>query len=126
MITEAVKLPNEPILILHFTLPSDPPAEAQQMKHHISKTIPSMDGTLYVVSDLRDIAISFTDVVVGMAEFTQVIHTFQDTIHLIPVLVGTSDMVQMLSASAKQEQYGNQRLPVFETQDDALAYIRSN
>jgi hypothetical protein len=126
MITEAIKLPDEPILILHFALPSNPAAEAQQMKQHISKTIPSMDGTLYVISDLRAISLSFTDVVVGMAEFTQLVNTFPEGMQFIPVLVGSSDMVQMLSMSARQEQYGHQELPIFSTVDDALTYIRSS
>jgi hypothetical protein len=126
MIAEAIKVPDEPILILRFALPSEPLAEAQQLRDYIIQTAPTVEGMLYTISDLSETELTFSDIAVGLNEITKnVIHASQVP-EFIPILVGTSAQVKLLSEFAKQEQYGRQELHVYSTLDDALTYVRSH
>ncbi len=120
MSIERITLQNEPILLLRFVPPADLTADAPLLREDIVQAAQSAGGFLYLISDLSLLNLLFPDVVVGMFEMTKVI----EDIDLYPVLVGTSDMVRLISQAAKQEQYGSLHLPLFETVDEALDHIR--
>jgi hypothetical protein len=105
-----IKLPDEPILILQFTVPLNPFIDVTQMERAIVQTASQIDGRLFVVADCSRMEVSFSEVVIGMAEYLR--RTSPETYPFISVLVES------------QDRYGCWNLPLFDTLDDALIYLR--
>jgi hypothetical protein len=122
---KVTKLPDEPILHLQLVPPSEPLVEAELMERYINETAPLVDGMLYVISDFSHTELSFSDVVVGMAEFSRNTILAPDAVPFMPVLVGSSAMVTLIAHAARDDQYGHLDLPRFVTVEEALIYIRS-
>jgi hypothetical protein len=125
MSVQGIKLPDEPILILQLTAPADPLTDTQKMQQYIAQAMPQVEGMLYIISDFSQADLSFSDVVVGMAEFSREIVLAPNAMPFIPVLVGSSRMVTLMAEAAHQDQYGHLNLPVYATLNEALDNIRS-
>lgn len=119
------QLPGEPVLIFRFVSPSQPLLEAQQMHQYLSEARPSPAGVLYFISDFSQANISFSDVMIGMGEFSHKMVMDPAARPLKTAMVGTSEMIRLMADAAGQQQYGAQRVPCFSTLDEALAHIRS-
>lgn len=122
---ECEQLPGEPIVIFYFLPPSEPLLEAPQMQRCLRQAQRSKGGTVYFISDFSQSDLSFGDLTLGMAEVSQKVILDPDAPPYRPVLVGTSEIVHLMSKAAAQKQYGAQNVPCFSTLDEAVAYLRS-
>ncbi len=81
---------------------------------------------LYTISDARHIHATFSDVVVSMAMASRKEGWKLGAPNTETVLVGTSEMVRLVTESAKQAQYGSMQAHLFEDVESALAFVRQH
>jgi hypothetical protein len=118
------KLPNEPIIHALFTgkVRSDDVAEVFRFSSELAQDMP--DPHIYRISEARDTDISFVDIMFILREMAQKQAGGSADPRFVPVLVGTSEDIQMIAQGSTQEQYGKLSLPLFPTYDEALTWVR--
>jgi hypothetical protein len=119
------KLPGEPILISvmgeAYDIGRDVSASAQQLLDLLE----TMDVPVFLVADMREIRANFGDVVAGLGAATRgEAAVFRHPNIREVVVVTTSDLLGMGAKALGQLQYGGLRASVFESLDEALAYVR--
>lgn len=117
---------DENIIIVKTTDPLDVTNMLVEVKDILEAALDECNGTLYYINDIRDVNISFGDMVSGMGlAFKGGFAVFNDpNLHII--IVSESSMVKMGSkAASQQSQYGNVPIKVFTTVDEAVAYART-
>lgn len=81
-------------------------------------------GHVYRITDVRECDISFSDLLLALAEASEGQPGSPTDPRITGMLVGTNQMSLMFSKSAEQDQYHNMNIPHFNEMDQAMAYIR--
>lgn len=119
------KLPSEPILLATFTDPLDATADTRILNETVAQTLSEMDGALYLIADLSDASIGFSDIVIGLGAASRGDMAFFRAERLKMVTVGVGELVTRVAQFAQQKQYGNFGSVVLPTVEDALKHCRS-
>lgn len=78
---------------------------------------------VYVIVDLLDLTMDFSEIMLSLAEGVLGGPGTGGDPRVKPVFAGNLEMVQFMSDTLKQKQYGQIDIPAFSTFDAALAYI---
>ncbi len=127
MSTTVEKLPGEPIAIIVHHPPYIPNDAILYAEQELAKILASMEGPLYVITDFRAIDVTFSDLVMSLAD--AVARSDEGSVkseRTRLVLVGSSQLVAMGASAFAQEQYGGFYVPFFASVEEALEYCRSN
>lgn len=119
------ELPNEPILIAKFTDPLDATQDTKTLNETVAQVLAGMDGALYLIADLSEASIGFSDIVIGLGAASRGDMAFFKAERLNMVTVGVGELVTRVAQFAQQKQYGNFGSVVLPTVDEALEYCRS-
>lgn len=122
----AEKLPNEPIIILAVSDPSDKLADEMKAAYvDIARWAVEIDGPYIRITDATGLNITFGEFVkVLSAASTSGPGSASDP-NATTLLVATDDLVKFAAEALAQEQYGNLNIGLFESRDDALAHARA-
>jgi hypothetical protein len=120
------KLPDEPILLSVLGEAYDVGRDASVASQQLFDLLETMDVPVFLVVDARDLKANFGDVVAGLGAATrgEGVGLKHPNVQEV-VLVTTSGLVSMGAKALGQLQYGGLRSSVFETLDEALAYVRA-
>lgn len=117
------RIPDEPIIIA--TLSGDiTPETVMEMFAQSAYWADKLGGRVYRITDIRSTEISFPDLVVVLASCAHRQPGSPSDSRICGVLVGTHGWARFFVDSAQQEQYGQLNIPVFESLDEAMTYIR--
>jgi len=118
------RLPDEPILVLRtgaeFSIKNDVLASAEEAMKLMAE-IP--EGLIYYVLDMCDLRVNFSELVSGLWQATRATNLLKEP-RLRLVAVGSGALIELGAKAFSQAQYGGLSVPLFETMDEALAYIR--
>ena len=119
-------VPNEPnIYFSRATNPFDPTVDSQGALEALTKLPETVEGKLYIISDVREIDPGFSDVVIGMAEAAANPNSPMRNERVVIVTLAKGVILKMMVDWMKQAQYGNIELQLFETEEEALAHMKS-
>ncbi len=126
--TEITLLPGEPIMLNRpdpatFSAAKDVPVDNERML----QLLDASGQPLYLIIDLTNVKVSFSDIVMSMATLTKSSRAVLRHPNLKQIVVVTTFELFSLAAKAlKQAQYGGLEAQVFPTLDEALAYVRQS
>lgn len=122
------KLPDEPIVIVRFTLPPRLDIEKmfQDIASQVNDTLDGVDGRVFRLNDISlfDRINIFNQIVRGLAFEVKGIPGSNSDPRISPAFVGKGANVRLLVEALRQEQYGGLDVPAFPTLDEALAQVR--
>lgn len=119
------ELPDEPILIARFSDPLDASQDTKLLNETIAQVLAGMDGNLYLIADMSEASIGFSDIVIGLGAASRGDAAFFRAERLKMVAVGMGDIVTRMAQFAQQKQYGSFGSVVLPNVDEALKYCRS-
>lgn len=117
-------LPQEPILLA--TIKGY--LNIKSTKDACSRVVKKCQGTLshtYCVIDVCEATTSFADLIWIIKQAAAYGDSSQCTMKNRVVFVGESHWIQLFSDAMQHTQFGGIEIPIFETIDTALVYIRS-
>jgi len=127
MPVEVKKVENEPIFVVIITDPYDASADSQAANEQIAEAIKAFEGPFYRINDIRQISLSFGDVVMGMAEERRKLPgSASDPRCAQSVLVGSGMLVNLVASASKQDQYGVMPVRAFTDYEAALEWARED
>lgn len=117
------QLSPRPVFLIRY---SDPftPDQVLSIFAEIGQTAEKVQP-VFVINDLTQIAMNFSDMMLGMREAALGGPGTAADPRTRHVLVGGHELIQFTSEALKQEQYGQRNVPAFSTIDEALAYIKT-
>jgi hypothetical protein len=119
------RIPNEPIIVLKVMNPFNPAKEVPEQNAEIAKLSQGVTPPVYLISDLSELKISFSDLVVSLAEVKRDEESAFNNKNLVTLTVGSNEMVRLSVEAAKQKQYGGVNIQIFGSVDEAIAHARS-
>lgn len=116
--------PDRHLLISIYTNPLDPYHDVQGVVDAVNAHYSPTGPMLYIISDVTELTINFSDLVVGLANAT----TRADRWHVgapnsTTSIVGSGEMVALGASSVSQDQYGGAEVLMFATLDEAIAAV---
>lgn len=117
------QLAGEPVVIVTVDLPLDRHMESlRSAKAHLTRLITESRGQIYIIIDMREQDLAFSDILIGLDELDgdPACWAHLPDAHL--VVVGTNPLLPV-GAKRLHQQLGLQ-VDLFETLEDALAHIR--
>lgn len=118
------KLPDENIAILTYTMPFTP-QDVQHGVEEISGVLETVEGNLYSVVDVQSIHLSFSDLVMGLANAVTDKTGWKLSNERTPlIVVGAHSMIKLAVDAIKQRQYGAKNVTLFTDMNEALRYAR--
>lgn len=118
------RLPDEPIILVTIEQGYNMNREARETNEAISNLIGAGESGVYLIYDLRFLQMSFSDLVVALADNAQKSAGTASDSRLRPVVVGSGEMIKLGNMAMQQEQYGGLKIPMFPTPEEALSFIR--
>lgn len=121
-------LDNEPILICRY----EGKLTTEDLRHIERESLAlteSMDGPIPRISDTREASLSFGDLVVLLfdaARARNIPGSTGDPKFADIAVVKEGSIAALGARSMGQDQYGNLRIPVYETMEEALAHARGD
>jgi hypothetical protein len=109
--------PQERILLTTYDQPFDADIDVGQAVVAINEFAPKVEGAFFVLVDLRRVDLPFGGLVMALGTLRHL----PDGVHF--VIIGSGDMVTLAAEAAKQKQYGEYRIPVFATPEEALNHV---
>lgn len=121
-----IQQPGKSILVVKIHNPFDPQNDPLQIMRDIGKLISHIDGPFYTVYDVRELSVTFADIVNGLAS------SFRSKIPELDVLkargkmvfVGAGQLIELAAKGAERLQPEQPGIKVFDTVDEALAFAR--
>lgn len=123
MSIEVIKLENEPIVIA--TLIGK--ITAEDLADLYNQTMPYLDEEtpyLYRISDVRQATSSFPEMSKITVEAREKIGAVSDSRIRKLVMVGSDQWIEMYREAVQRWSYERLEIPVFDTIEEALAYVR--
>lgn len=117
-------LPDDRILIVALNRDYIFGKETQALEQTVNDSIPAGETEIQAIYDLREIKMSFGDLVLAMANQTQKAAGSLGDPRLKAVIVGSGEMVRLGILAFQQEQYGKMKFPLFDSMEEALKYAR--
>lgn len=118
------RLPDEGILIIALRRDYRFGEDREALEHAVNSKISEGETGLQAVYDLRELKMSFGDLVIAMSNVTQKSSGSMGDNRFSTIVVGSSEMVRLGILAFEQEQYGKLKFPLFERVEDALKYAR--
>jgi hypothetical protein len=115
---------NEPIIVVKTTNPFNPEKEVPEQNEKIGKLVQRMTPPVFLIADLSELQISFSDLVLSLAEVKRSEDGAFNNKNLITLTVGSEEMVKLSVQAAKQKQYGETNIQIFASVDEAIAHAR--
>ncbi|MBN1679248.1 MAG: hypothetical protein JW966_03085 [Anaerolineae bacterium] len=129
MVMVVKQLGDEPIIVITVTPPFDSYKDVIQKLEAIEAIANTIDSPIiYRINDYSAVTqASLDDIMTVLARETRSgsAGSLADP-RVRSVAVGSDEMIRLAATSLKQTQYGNLDVPLFESYDDALAYIRED
>lgn len=124
IVYEAV--PNEPnIYFSRATNPFDPAKDSQGALAQLSKLLETVEGKIYIISDVRQLDAGFSDIVIGMAEAAANPNSPVRNERVVIVTLATGELQKLVIEWLKQSQYGSIQQMLFDTEEAAIAHLKS-
>jgi hypothetical protein len=111
--------PQERILYSTYLPPFEAEADSQTSLKAILDFAKTMNGLFFVVTDVRQIDLSFSDLVLGMSTMRELAMNVQMQI----VAIGSGDMLKFAADAARQKQYGQHNVVLVATPEEALNHV---
>lgn len=108
---------EERLMVVVSKPPFDP--QNENLVPALQKFVEKVKGTFFLVVDMREVDISFGDLVTGMAQLRQ--YPGAEMVRISAV--GSGEMIKMGVQAAKQKQYGEYDIALFGTVEEALAHV---
>jgi len=117
---------NEPIILIKIFSPFDAHNETSEILHEIIEMVYPMPGLTYLIYNVLELKLGFSDMVMGMAAAlrSNVPGVEELKTKARMVVVGAGDLIKFAAKSAKQVQYGGLNVELFDTSEEALAFAR--
>lgn len=115
---------DEPILVATFTEPFKPREDLEKVAQHMVKILEDVPDILWRIDDTTFVEMTFTKLVEAMSAATRSKTGTVTDPRVELILVGTSETMKTAAKSMEQRQYGEVKVPLFTSRDDALAYVR--
>ncbi len=117
---------DEPIYIATFGDSFDAGADPASVERRLSAALATHTGPVFYIADLTETSVSFKDVVLGLSNAyrSEDPSTYLDE-RLHMCIVGSDEFVRLaVDAVAHQRHYGEVKVEVFSTVEDALSHVR--
>ncbi|MEO0563054.1 MAG: hypothetical protein AAF125_13180 [Chloroflexota bacterium] len=124
MLVSVEKLPNERIIVVQYNAPFEPNQDISAAQSEIAALLDENEGVFFRIDDLSKANMTWQQFVDGIFVATREVPGSMVDARIRGVLVGDDEMIQLASASMKQQQYGATNTPVFASLDEALAHAR--
>ncbi|MDX1994668.1 MAG: hypothetical protein SF029_19955 [bacterium] len=121
---KVTRVPNEPIVVLEVSSPFDMITDLPAVFADIAKAKAGVASLTYCLYDVRNLQITFSDVVMGLAAHTKGEPGSVSDPTIRVILIGSDELLRLASEALKQEQYGQIALPMYATYDEAIAEAR--
>jgi len=118
------KIPNEPIIMMHFGMPFDANRDLHEANLATAEYMQKVGSPVCRIEDITGLDVDFGVVVNGLAAATQHIPGSMSDPNVYNVMVGHGDLSELIASSFSQKQYGGKPTPIFKTVDEALAHAR--
>lgn len=117
---------NQSTIVVQIRNPLDPQLDPLHIMQDIGKLIGNITGTFYVIYDLRELTVTFPDIVKGL------VGGFRSNIPELSILrergkmifVGAGHLVELMAKSGQRLQPDQSTIKVFATVEEALAHAR--
>ncbi len=125
MAVNVQRLPNEPIVVITMIPPVNPMQDAPRASQEAFKLKQECGGHVYRILDFSQVKLTFSDLVMGMAEDSHQPGGMADK-DVTTVFIGSGELVAFgVKSFAEQKQYGLVNpTQLFTSLDAALADIR--
>jgi len=118
------RLPGEPIIINTLAADFNVSRDALPSLQETFTLVEEIGGPVYSIMDVRQLSISFSDLVLGMGMLTRGEMALFTDPRLRLIAVGASGLAAMGAKALSQAQYGNLSVHLCDTVDEAIAYAR--
>ncbi len=116
---EVKQVGNEPIIVATIIPPIDTVTEPQLTGQAANEIARRFKGTVYRITDLSLVNLSYEEMVMGMAD--DIKHSEPNMEH---VFVGPGELVELATESMKLPQYGAKGAQLVKSLEEAIAYAR--
>jgi len=122
-LSKVEKLLGEPIMISTFsgTVVLE---DTRQSSVATAEFIVEMGGPVHIIADLTNIQASFGETLMILKDQSAIGAGTTSDPNVLLALVGTHTMLKLYADAMAQPQFGQIRIPMFKTIDDALAAAR--
>lgn len=117
------RLPDEQIIIVTFGRDYVFGEDTQALAQAVAAKVTGEDTNIHVVYDVREMKMSFGDLVVSMSNAAQKSAGAQVS-NFKTIFVGSSEMVRLGILAFEQEQYGKMKFPLYANLEEGLKYAR--
>jgi hypothetical protein len=117
------RLNNKPIITTTWSEPADIAKEMPASWKEIDSQIGPGESEIYSITDLRELSISFSSIVSGMALQRGRMAGSASDPRIRSILVGAGVLWQVVSRAVRQVQGASIELPLFSTMEEALAHV---
>lgn len=120
------RVPGEPIVIVKYVDPREPAAQqVRSTSEQIVNVTADISGMIYRINDVREYNLTYKEIALGLAEETTAgLPGLVSDPRVCSITVGSSHYVKLGTQAARQPQYGELEIKLFESMDEALAYAR--
>ncbi len=119
------KMADENIILVAYESPYKV-SETTESMEVIQQIVEQAVGVTYLIVDLSRLNMTFSDMVQGLAASTSGRQgwSVKDP-RTRMVVVGANKLIEFGVKAVNQTQYGGINIPLFDTMDEALAYVRA-
>ena len=123
MTVEVTRHPKLPVVYLKIVQPVQVPGDIETNMKEGLKLKSELGGHVYRIIDVREMNLSFSDMMVAMATDRKGEGTLDDS-DVTTLYVGGGDLVAFgVKALAEQDQYGQLGVKLFASDEEAYAYV---
>ncbi len=117
------RLPNEQIIVAIFGRDYIFGEDTQLLAKAVMEKVTRDDTNIHIVYDLREMKMSFSDLVLNMSNAAQK-SAGEQVSNFKTVFVGSGELVRLGIQAFEQEQYGKMKFPLFDNMEEGLKYAR--
>jgi len=120
----AERLPDEPILMITLGKDYQVGRDTPEYMKAIADNIGPDETGLFVIYDLREMKMTFGDLVYVMGNQLEKRPGLMTDPRLNTIVIGSTELVKLGIQAFEQEQYGKNKFPLFISIDEGLKYAR--
>lgn len=126
MTVTAEKLPNEAIVIMHFSEPFDGVADLDTANELMGQYLAECGGYACRIEDITELNFDFAKMTTGLGHATKRVSGSMSDPNVYSLMVGNDDLSEMTAQAFSQEQYGGKNTPYFTDLNEAIADARAH
>ena len=111
------------LMVSRIEDPFDPDNDTKYGLLELNKFLAKTEGKVYVISDMRELHPSFSDIMLGMAEASYKKDSPVRNDRVVIAQVADGELFKLMADWFKQEQYGALDLPLFKTVEEARQFL---